>query len=73
MSDHSAVFSVSPSAYSPSFFAAGNIPLATYNAETEVVTFDWPQIEAQAESGGLNRGMARILLAARDAGREQDS
>jgi len=49
--------------------------MATWNATTDAVTLDWPAIEKAAEhrpdawDGGMTRGIAKILLAAREEGR----
>jgi hypothetical protein len=54
-----------------SFRLPGNMIIAEYIPATGVVTFDWPAIEAEAvRTDGWCRGIARILLAARAAGRE---
>lgn len=41
---------------------------AKWNAATGAISFDWPAIEQAAATEGLNRAMAKLLLAARDEG-----
>jgi len=41
---------------------------AIWNAVTGAISFDWPAIEQVAATEGPNRGMAKLLLAARDEG-----
>jgi hypothetical protein len=51
--------------------AAGNVVIAQYHAGSDTTTFDWPAIEREAAMPeSWCRGLAKILLAAREAGRE---
>jgi hypothetical protein len=51
-------------------FVGSNDVLAQWNCEADLVAFDWPKIEEVADTPGVPlQGFAKILLAARDAGR----
>jgi hypothetical protein len=50
--------------------APGNVVIAQYHPESDTTTFDWPAIEREATCESWCRGIAKILLAARAAGRE---
>ena len=43
-------------------------PAAHWDQVTDKVRFDWPAIERVAAQGGLNQGMAKLLVAARAEG-----
>ena len=43
-------------------------PAAHWDRMTDRVEFDWPAIERVAAQGGPNQGMAKLLVAAREAG-----
>jgi hypothetical protein len=60
----------------PANLNMGNI--ASWNATDDTVTLDWPKIEEAAErqstwDHGLMRGIARMLLAAREVGRNEQA
>jgi len=51
-------------------FSGCNAPMAEWNIATDTVTFNWPAIEqAAADARTSLQGIAKILLAAREAGR----
>ena len=49
----------------------GNVVVAQYHPDSDTTTFDWPAIEREAaRAESWLHGIAKILLAARAAGRE---
>jgi hypothetical protein len=62
-------FTISPDAFLQRSLWFGNVVVAEYHVDTDTVTFDWPRIEEEAANeNSYIRGIAKILLAARDAG-----
>jgi hypothetical protein len=61
---------VAPSDYVEVQFVGINYALAQWTRETDRVVFDWPKIEEVAlDAAAPLQGLAKILLAARDTGR----
>lgn len=58
-----------PAAPSPAEDAAApSKPAARWDAATDTVQFDWPEIEQTASRPGPNQVMAKLLIAARTEG-----
>lgn len=51
--------------------APDHVVIAQYHRESDTTTFDWPAIEREAATEDSRcHGLAKILLAAREAGRD---
>ncbi len=48
--------------------AVASKPAAGWNRATDMVRFDWPEIERTASQADPNQGMAKLLIAVRAEG-----